>query len=167
MLASSVKYSHIFQCSRRRTNVARFFWLHQDEKNIIPPCSHDIHFINITISNLNIFNNSSWIEKRIGIKIKGLLTIFVMLFIICNSKNSISIIYQRLINAFQWHKFCLKNIMTFMKRFLNFIFKFNQEKKESPFTSEEDFIGYEAFSSEYRNNLFKNNMENDKCSTKT
>jgi len=54
-----------------------------------------------------------------------------------------------------------------MKRFLNFIFKFNQEKKESPFTSEEDFIGYEAFSSEYRNNLFKDNMENDKCSTKS
>jgi hypothetical protein len=47
-------------------------------------------------------------------------------------------------------------------RFLNFIFKSNKKKKKSSFTSEEDFIGYEAFPSGYRDKLLKHDMENDK-----
>jgi len=52
--------------------------------------------------------------------------------------------------------------MTLILRFLNFIFKFNRKKKKSSFISEEDFIGYEAFPSGYRDKLFKNNSENKK-----
>jgi hypothetical protein len=52
--------------------------------------------------------------------------------------------------------------MTLILRFLNFIFKFNKKKKKSSSASEEDFIGYEAFPSGYRDKLFKNNRENSK-----
>lgn len=52
--------------------------------------------------------------------------------------------------------------MTLIMRFLNFIFKSNKKKKKSSFTSEEDFIGYEAFPSGYRDKLLKHDMENDK-----
>jgi hypothetical protein len=52
--------------------------------------------------------------------------------------------------------------MTLILRFLNFIFKFNRKKKKSSFISEEDFVGYEAFPSGYRDKIFKNNSENKK-----
>jgi hypothetical protein len=52
--------------------------------------------------------------------------------------------------------------VTQILRFLNLIFKFNRKKGKSSLISEEDFVGYEAFPSGYRDKLFKNNSENTK-----
>ena len=58
--------------------------------------------------------------------------------------------------------------MTLILRFINFIFKSNKKKKgKSSFTSEEDFIGYEAFPSGYRDNLSKHTRENNKFCKKS
>jgi hypothetical protein len=58
--------------------------------------------------------------------------------------------------------------MTLILRFINFIFKSKKKKKKkSSFTSEEDFIGYEAFPSGYRDNLLKHNRENNKFCKKS
>ena len=57
--------------------------------------------------------------------------------------------------------------MTLILRFINFIFKSNKKKGKSSFTSEEDFIGYEAFPSGYRDNLLKDNRENNKFCKKS
>lgn len=56
--------------------------------------------------------------------------------------------------------------MTLILRFLNFIFKFNRKNKKSSFIAEEDFVGYEAFPSGYRDKLFKNKSENQKVCVK-
>jgi len=57
--------------------------------------------------------------------------------------------------------------MTLILRFINFIFKSNKKKEKSSFTSEEDFIGYEAFPSGYRDNLSKHTGENNKFCKKS
>jgi hypothetical protein len=57
--------------------------------------------------------------------------------------------------------------MTLILRFINFIFKSKKKKKKSSFTSEEDFIGYEAFPSGYRDNLLNDNRENNKFCKKS
>jgi hypothetical protein len=51
---------------------------------------------------------------------------------------------------------------------MHFIFKSKKKKnKKSSFTSEEDFIGYEAFSSGHRDNLIEHKRENNKSCRKS
>jgi hypothetical protein len=40
--------------------------------------------------------------------------------------------------------------------------KFTRGKKKNPFVSEEDFVGYEAFSSGHQDKLVKNGRENNR-----
>jgi hypothetical protein len=48
-----------------------------------------------------------------------------------------------------------------ISRILNLLLKF-KKKKESPSILEEEFIGYEAFPSGYRDNLLKNKQDDSK-----
>lgn len=52
--------------------------------------------------------------------------------------------------------------MTLIERILNLILKLNRKKGESPLIPEEEFIGYEAFTSGYRDKLLKNKQDDSK-----
>ena len=52
--------------------------------------------------------------------------------------------------------------MTLIVRIVNLILKLNRKTKKSPFVSEEEFIGYEAFTSGYQDKLPKDNQDGRK-----
>jgi len=52
--------------------------------------------------------------------------------------------------------------MALIPRFLNFVLNLIKRRRKSSFTFEEEFIGYEAFPSEYQDKLSENKKENTK-----
>lgn len=57
--------------------------------------------------------------------------------------------------------------MMWILRILDLILKLRRRKKESSIFSEEEFIGYEAFTSEYQDKILKDNRNGIKFSGKS
>jgi hypothetical protein len=57
--------------------------------------------------------------------------------------------------------------MTIIQRIRNLISKFARGKKENSFASEEDFVGYEAFSSRHQDELLENGRESSRLCGKS
>jgi len=56
--------------------------------------------------------------------------------------------------------------VTIIQRIRNLISKFARRRKENPFASEDDFVGYEAFSSGHQDELLENGRESSRLGGK-